>query len=261
MAEKSTTKEALKKLDSQLECSLCLDNFKEPKLLPCFHVFCKSPCLEKLVAKDGQSLQCPTCRYLVPLSANGVSGLQSDFHIDHLFEIRDAFNKAAESTETKCGSCEDGKATAYCRNCGDFVCDDCQAAHRRLKIWKTHQIITLDKVQAQATNLIPPKKALPRCPKHSNKKLKIYCETCLELICSDCTIRLHQGHNYDLVGEVFIKHKEDIVSGLKPVKEKLNKVQQALQTFDTRAKEINEQRVTMEANSLTSNNDASISSE
>ena len=248
MAEKSTTKEALKKLDAQLECSLCLDNFKEPKLLPCFHVFCKSPCLEKLVSKDGQSLQCPTCRQLVPLPAKGVSGLQSDFHIDHLFEIRDAFNKAAESTDTQCGDCEDGKATGYCRDCGDFVCDDCQAAHNRLRRMKNHQIITLQEVQAQATNLIPPKKAVPRCPKHLNKKLKIYCETCLELICNDCTIRRHKDHNYDLVGEVFTKHKEEIVSGLKPVKEKLDKIEQALQAFDTRAKEINEQRVTVEAN-------------
>ena len=248
MAEKSTTKEALKKLDSQLECSLCLDDFKEPKLLTCFHVFCKSPCLEKLVAKDGQSLQCPTCRQFIPLPAKGVSGLQSDFHIGRLFEIRDAFNKAVESTETQCGSCEDGKATGYCRNCGDFVCDDCQAAHRKVKILKTHKIITLDEVQAQATNLIPSKKLVLHCPRHEENVLKIFCETCSVVICTDCTIRLHQGHNYDLVGEVFTKHKEEIVSGLKPVKEKLDKVQQALQTFDTRAKEINEQRVTMEAN-------------
>ena len=248
MAEKSTTKEALKKLDSQLECSLCLDNFKEPKLLPCFHVFCKSPCLEKLVAKDGLSLQCPTCRYLVPLSAKGVSGLQSDFHIDHLFEIRDAFNKAAESTETICGSCEDGKATGYCRDCGQFVCDDCQAAHRKIKIWKTHKIITLDEVQAQATNLIPPKRMISYCPRHPESVLKIFCETCSVLICNDCTIRLHKDHNYDLVGDVFLKHKEEIVTSLKPVKENLSKTQHALQEFDTRAKEINEQRVTMEAN-------------
>ena len=248
MAEKSTTKEALKKLDSQLECSLCLDNFKEPKLLPCFHVFCKSPCLEKLVAKDGQSLQCPTCRYLVPLSARGVSGLQSDFHIDHLFEIRDAFNKAAESTETICGSCEDGKATGYCRNCGQFVCDDCQTAHRRLTITRHHQIITLDEVQAKATNLILPKKLVSYCPRHSENVLKIFCETCSVLICNDCTIRLHKDHNYDLVGDVFLKHKQEIVTSLKPVKEKLDKTNQVLQAFDTRATEINEQRVTMEAN-------------
>ena len=248
MAEKSTTKEALKKLDAQLECSLCLDNFKEPKLLPCFHVFCKSPCLEKLVAKDGRSLQCPTCRYIVPLSAKGVSGLQSDFHIDHLFEIRDAFNKAAESTETQCGSCEDGKATGYCRNCGDFVCDDCQAAHKRVKISKNHQIITLDEVQTQATNLIPPKRLISYCLRHPESVLKIFCETCSVLICNDCTIRLHKDHNYDLVGDVFPKHKEEIVTSLKPVKENLSKTQRALQAFDTRAKEINEQRVTVKAN-------------
>ena len=247
MAEKSTTKEALKKLDSQLECSLCLDNFKEPKLLPCFHVFCKSPCLEKLVSKDGQSLQCPTCRQLVPLPAKGVSGLQSDFHIDHLFEIRDAFNKAAESTDTQCGNCEDKKATGYCRDCEQFICDDCQTAHRALKITKTHKIITLDEVQAQATNLISPKRLVSYCPRHRENVLKIFCETCSVVICNDCTIRHHKDHNYDLVGEVFTKHKEEIVSGLKPVKEKLDNVQQALQAFDTTAKEINEQRVTVEA--------------
>ena len=247
MAEKSTTKEALKKLDSQLECSLCLDNFKEPKLLPCFHVFCKSPCLEKLVAKDGQSLQCPTCRQLVPLPAKGVSGLQSDFHIDHLFEIRDAFNKAAESTETQCGKCEEQKATGYCRDCGQFVCDDCQTIHKKWKNLKTHQILTLDEVQAQATNLIPPKRLVSYCPRHPENVLKIFCETCSVVICNDCTIRLHKDHNYDLVGEVFTKHKEEIVSGLKPVKEKLDNVQQALKAFDTRVKEINEQRVTVEA--------------
>ena len=248
MAEKSTTKEALKKLDTQLECSLCLDNFKEPKLLPCFHVFCKSPCLEKLVAKDGQSLQCPTCRYLVPLPAKGVSGLQSDFHIDHLFEIRDAFNKAAESTETICGSCEDGKVTGYCRDCGQFVCDDCQTAHRRLTITRHHQIITLDEVRAKATNLILPKTLVSYCPRHSENVLKIFCETCLVLICNDCTIRLHKDHNYDLVGDVFPKHKKEIATSLKTVKEKLDKTNQALQAFETRAKDINEQRVTVEAN-------------
>ena len=244
MAEKITTKDALQKLDAQLECSICLDTFKQPKLLPCFHVFCKSPCLEKLVAKDGHSLTCPTCRHIVPLSEKGVDGLQSDFHIDRLFEIRDAFNKAAEPTETQCGNCEDDKATGYCRDCGDFLCDDCQAAHRKTK---NHQLLTLKELETQAASLVPPKKDAPRCPKHKNKKLKIYCETCKELICNDCTIRLHRDHNYDLLADVFHKHKEELVSSLKPVKQKLHTVQQALKAFDTRAKKINDQRATLEA--------------
>ena len=261
MAERVATKDALKKLDAQLECSICLDTFKQPKLLPCFHVFCKSPCLEKLVAKDGHSLTCPTCRHIVPLSEKGVDGLQSDFHIDRLFEIRDAFNKAAEPTEKQCGNCEDDKATGYCRDCSEFVCDECQSMHKKIKKFKHHKIVTLKDLQDQASNLIPPKKITPTCPRHSENALKIYCETCStfstcskiycetckELICTDCTIRLHQGHNYDLLADVFHKHKEELVSSLKPVKQKLHTVQQALKAFDTRAKEINDQRATLEA--------------
>ena len=241
------TKDALKKLDAQLECSICFENFKQPKLLPCFHVFCKSPCLEKLVAKDGHSLTCPTCRHIVPLSAKGVDGLQSDFHIDRLFEIRDAFNKAAEPTETQCGSCGDERATGYCRDCGDFLCRECEAAHKKMRKLQKHKLLTLEELKTQAASFVTPKEEILRCQKHSNKKLKIYCETCKELICNDCTIRLHRDHNYDLLADVFHKHKEELVSSLKPVKQKLRTVQQALKAFDTRAKKINDQRATLEA--------------
>ena len=151
------------------------------------------------------------------------------------------------SPETQCGNCEDDKATGYCRDCGDFLCDDCQAAHRKTKFTKYHQLLTLRELETQAASLVPPKKDAPRCSKHTNKKLKIYCETCKELICSDCTIRLHRDHNYDLLADVFPKHKEELVSSLKPVKQKLHTVQQALKAFDTRAKEINDQRATLEA--------------
>ena len=246
MAEQ-VTKDAIKKLDSKLECSICLDTFKQPKLLPCYHVFCKSPCLEKLLARDGHSLTCPTCRHIVPLSEKGVDGLQSDFHIDHLFEIRDAFNKAAQAGQTKCGNGDGGDATGYCHDCEEFLCDNCQAAHKALKLTRSHQIVSIQEFQAQAAKLMAAKKKIQSCEKHRGNELKIYCETCNELICNDCTIRLHRDHNYDLVADVFPKHKEELVSSLKPVKQKLHTVQQALKAFDTRAKELNDQRATLEA--------------
>ena len=199
------------------------------------------------MARDGHSLTCPTCRHIVPLSEKGVDGLQSDFHIDHLFEIRDAFNKAAQAGQTKCGNGDGGDATGYCHDCEEFLCDNCQAAHKALKLTRSHQIVSIQEFQAQATKLIAAKKKIPSCEKHRGNELKIYCETCKELICNDCTIRLHRDHNYDLVADVFPKHKEELVSSLKPVKQKLHTVQQALKAFDTRAKEINDQRATLEA--------------
>ena len=99
----------------------------------------------------------------------------------------------------------------------------------------------------QISTVVSTREDAPQCSKHTNEKLKIYCETCKELICSDCTIRLHRDHNYDLLADVFHKHKEELVSSLKLVKQKLHKVQQAIKAFDTRAKEINDQRATLEA--------------
>ena len=69
------------------------------------------------------------------------------------------------------------------------------------KEFKSHEIISHEEVQTEASNLIRPKKQV---------SLKIFCETCSELICIDCTIKLHQGHNYDLVADTFSKHKDEI---------------------------------------------------
>ena len=246
MAKKITAQDTRKKLDVQLRCSICSETFKQPKVLPCFHIFCKSPCLEKLVAKDRHSLTCPTCEHVVPLSEKGVDELQSDFHIDHLVEIQAITNKAAESTNTQCDSCENRRATRYCRDCRDFLCNKCQDAHGIVRFTKNHQIITLEQLRAHA-NLIQTKTTNRNCPKHPENTLKIYCETCSTLICMDCTIGIHQGHNYDLVADAFPKHKEELVSSLKPVKQKLHTVQQALEVFDTRAKDINDQKSTVKA--------------
>ena len=242
--------EAVKKIDSKLECCICLDNFKEPKLLPCFHIFCKSPCLERLVFQDreGKSLYCPICRHLVHLPENGVAGLQTDFHIDDLFEIRESLNKTKELQKTSCEKCNKFPATGFCRNCKKFVCDRCTELHQ---IWEEiagHKIVSLNEALSDTSiNILPPKKQVhARCNEHPGMELKLYCSTCPKLICSDCAIGLHRGHIYDFLSDVDSRHKEEIVSRLKPVKENFDKVNQALKLLRTRAKEINDQRLTVE---------------
>ena len=36
-------------INELLRCPVCWDRFRSPKLLPCQHTFCQSPCLEQLV--------------------------------------------------------------------------------------------------------------------------------------------------------------------------------------------------------------------
>ena len=249
MAEKNVAKEALKKVESRLECGICFEMYTSPRVLPCFHVFCNA-CLEKAVEKsqDKQNLSCPNCRRGVALPDGGIQGLQSAFHIEHLFDIRDTLVKAGETTKTKCEKCEESIATGYCRDCSHFVCDNCTKIHL---LWKkelaNHKIVTMAEVGKEATSLLPPKKKSLNCPKHPDEKLKIFCETCQELACLYCVFRDHQNHQHDTVSDVFPKHKAAIEGELEPLKEQRSKLTKAGETFDEREKEITAQRIELQA--------------
>ena len=54
---------SLQKLDDELTCPVCQEHFKEPKVLPCLHYYCKT-CIANLIkrAPRGGSFNCPECR-------------------------------------------------------------------------------------------------------------------------------------------------------------------------------------------------------
>ena len=135
--------EALKKLEEQLNCSICLDIFTDPKLLQCFHVYCRQ-CLVPLVDRDQQGhlgLSCPTCRRVTPIPNRGVAGLQPAFHINHLLELRESFQKVEDPAATLQGAAptdvnpvkkarhcfdhEGKELELYCETCGELICWRC----------------------------------------------------------------------------------------------------------------------------------------
>lgn len=231
MSESSkAAKNALKKLTDQITCSICLDTYQDPKVLTCLHVFCLA-CLERLVSKDGTSLTCPNCRKVTRLRQCNLSQLQSAFYINHLFDIRDILEKIKNPT-TKCDKCEENEAIGYCSDCGEFVCQPCINVHKKWKAFMSHRISTLEEVQAEAARLVPSRKRVMECGKHPGKPSEIYCETCKEVICRDCTVKTHRGHEYDLVGDCFIKHRDVIITSLQPLKKQLESIDQAVVEMD-----------------------------
>ena len=72
-------------------------------------------------------------------------------------------------------------------------------------------------------------------------ELDLYCETCEELICRDCIIKLHRNHDYDLVEEVYPKHEAEILEALEPVKEQLVSVHKFLENLHLQQNQINQQ--------------------
>ena len=138
MAEK-----VLKQLEEQLNCSICLDTFTDPKLLQCFHVYCRQ-CLVPLVDRDQQEqlgITCPICRQVTPVPDRGVAGLQSAFHIIRFLGIKESLqrpeNPAATLEEAaptdvnpvkKTSHCfvhEGKELELYCETCGELICTRC----------------------------------------------------------------------------------------------------------------------------------------
>ena len=245
----TVTEQALRKLEDQLTCGICLDSYTEPKLLQCFHVFCKQ-CLERLVVRDrqGLSLQCPSCRRSTLLPPNSVSGLQTAFYLNNLFEVRDAIEKVKEPQKTQCEKCEKRVAISFCRNCGQFICALCTQIHQEWKEFSSHEVITLNQLEGDVAQLVPPKKKVMFCSKHPAKELDLYCETCEELICQHCTVRVHRDHQYDLVTDTFQKHKDVLVTSLQPVEQQLDTVTKSLRQLDIQCRQITDQREALVGN-------------
>lgn len=76
------------RIDELLRCAICLDRYNNPKLLPCQHTFCESPCLEGLVRGLTRTLKCPECRaeHIVPY--RGVSSYPNNLTIQNFLDLR-----------------------------------------------------------------------------------------------------------------------------------------------------------------------------
>ena len=141
--------QALKKLQDQLNCPICLDTYTDPKQLQCNHVFCRK-CLVKLVIRDQQGqliLTCPNCRQVTPVPASGVAGLQAAFQINQLLEIVEEHKKAKDATASA------------------------------------------ERVESASTSPTPHGNITVGCPEHGGREVELYCETCGETICWKCIMK------------------------------------------------------------------------
>ena len=219
------SEETMEWLSNQLLCSVCLKDYCKPRVLPCLHVFCEA-CLEKMMETETDKLSapCPKCCKSIPLPQESMSSLPAAFYIQHLFEIRAILKKVHSSNKMPCDKCGEGELKGYCQDCGQFVCQLCLDIHHKWKELQSHEISSLDEVEKTASKMVTPKKLITLCSKHPTEPIKIYCETCEELICRDCTVKTHHNHNYDLITDTFPKHRDAILAYLYPVKAELTRV-------------------------------------
>ena len=76
------------------------------------------------------------------------------------------------------------------------------------------------------------------CSKHNELQI-IYCETCCEVICRDCTIsKEHNTHNYQLISECYPKHHQQLQDSFDKVKQNVDDIKSAVTYLATREEKV-----------------------
>ncbi|XP_015749437.1 PREDICTED: tripartite motif-containing protein 45-like [Acropora digitifera] len=127
-----------------------------------------------------------------------------------------------------CENCDsEDEAVSRCNDCRVFMCDFCLTAHKRFLATRDHQMLSMAEVQKLGS------KALSKpsfCVKHTGETLKLFCETCEETICRDCTIVDHREHKYNFVADVAERERKVLHILLNKTKDKELAVSNGIET-------------------------------
>lgn len=140
---------------------------------------------------------CPICGTTTSIPHGGFGHLQRNTVINRMVEIY-AGNSGQESIQTTCEICLKSSVIGihHCEDCQKNLCIDCSQLHKKQKSTQNHNI---RKVGAEKQFEKESKRAMKKCPVHSNFDLKLFCSNCSQVVCSECVIGLHKGHKCESV--------------------------------------------------------------
>lgn len=192
---------ALTRSFADLGCSICMDDFEDPRLLPCFHTFCRR-CIDGVIAaeyKDG-TFKCPLCQETIKVPRNGSKGFPINTFLERDFKLRDV----------TCDVCDERKhAVSKCRDCDQKFCHKCVDIHEQMQGTSSHIVHSIPSIS---------KPRLPSCKEHAMEKLEYFCDSCNAVLCEVC---IKYGHKYHSI--------QDVSSIADTLRDDINPYQQKLQ--------------------------------
>ena len=234
----------LDQLEKEITCAVCQGHYQVAKLLPCNHYYCEA-CIEKIAKHArGKPFDCPECRKETRLPPGGVAELQGAFFVERMKDIYGKLAKAEGKLEAVCEQCIGGgrKSVAFCRQCAEFLCDECVRSHHRLKVFVGHVVASLEDLKKGGAKNIPLTEAPPpKCRDH-NKSIKIFCFDCNCLICRDCTIIDHNGHNFNFLTKCAPESRKTLRDSLAPLHKVQADIIAAEKTLDTEVAKVDSQK-------------------
>ena len=185
-------------LKEEVSCSVCMQLYREPKQLPCLHIFCLE-CLNSIVrtsARHGK-IKCPLCQIEVAVPKSGTTEtLPSCFYLKNLLDILAI--KECSTSKVTCGNCEKkSEEASYCFHCGGFWCNACLEAHNILRTNREHRVLALKDFQEKDFEVVLKRPAFCQKELHEKEVLKFYCKMCEIPVCQNCVMVEHGKHDVE----------------------------------------------------------------
>ena len=186
--------------ESVTKCSICMDKFRNPKSLPCFHTFCQ-PCLARYISQFFQrekdstwnNFPCPTCRSnSAPADTTvDVTMWAEQFPTNHfILSVMDMMS--FEKAEKSCDSCDRQqkhgvKAEMWCTHCKVCLCKKCLSFHDA--IFLDHRPLSISKAKKEPSLIVQGQEML--CTQHK-ENMTLFCHDHQVLACTACVAVDHR---------------------------------------------------------------------
>ncbi|XP_072382972.1 uncharacterized protein tn isoform X1 [Diabrotica undecimpunctata] len=127
----------MEQFEQLLTCAICLDRYRNPKLLPCQHSFCMEPCLEGTVDYVRRQIKCPECRAEHRIPYNGVQGFPTNVTLQRFLELHiEITGELPDPTSgqimERCNVCSEKAYCSFCSHCDKKICEECKSAHMEI---------------------------------------------------------------------------------------------------------------------------------
>ena len=249
MAEKVEKKgKSLEDMEKEITCAICQEYYTEPKLLPCLHYYCKKCVLQlALRTASNKPFSCPECRKDTTLPEGGVDQLKTAFFINHFKSNYYALERVHGKVEVKCEVCADSADTseAFCRQCAAFICKKCVESHKRMKMFASHEVATLEDLkQGRARQIAMKEPPTKKCDLHK-EPLTVFCFDCSSLICRDCTVKIHRDHSFEFSMVAAPSTKKNLLEDLASLKDITATLSEGLKDLQAAKQEIEDQGSTI----------------
>ncbi|CAF1131150.1 unnamed protein product [Adineta steineri] len=204
-------------LQELVTCAICLEYYKDPRILPCSHTFCLK-CIQQLVGTD--TAVCPF-RDNTAINQNDIGQLPINRTAKDMVEFIMNFNPSLNTnSNTLCDNCNEKQALNWCEKCAFHYCESCTKSVHSIKALKSHTIVPASE------------KPHSLCLEHSDEKYKYWCTQCHMLVCRDCLLFKHRDHTFLSLKDA----ATEIKVNLKKETQEINENKQNLTQYSTAIK-------------------------